>query len=304
LQPYGENCQESSDWPVLQIFKNELRNQYHYLSEVETQARMNIISIGEVLWDLFPDGPRIGGAPFNFAVHMRRLGHDVHFVSAVGDDALGRDALEAMRQQGLRTTNIEITPDLPTGTVTVELSCGEPRFTINTPAAYQHISAQEIDIAADWIYFGTLAQAAAPTLSTLRHLASQNPGARLFYDMNLRPNCWTREVVRELLSMADLVKVNEHEASTIDTTGKDRVCITRGKRGCTLRFDSFSVEVPGVPVNVADTVGAGDAWAAAFLHAYSAGQPLRRAGEFANRLGGLVASRPGGVPDWSLSELR
>jgi fructokinase len=266
---------------------------------------MNIISIGEILWDLFPEGPRIGGAPFNFSVHMLRLGHDVCFVSAVGDDDLGHTALNEVRRYGLAATHIQVVPGQPTGTVSVELEKGEPGFTINKPAAYEQLdlSGLHLDIAADWIYYGTLAQSSPSALSSLQTVMAANPGARLFYDMNLRPDHWTLDLVHDLLAAAHVVKVNESEAATVDTSRKERVCITRGERGCTLRFDSFSVEVPGVPVRVADTVGAGDAWAAGFLHAYSSGKPLRRAGEFANRLGALVASRPGGVPDWSLSEL-
>ena len=264
---------------------------------------MNIISIGEVLWDLFPDGARIGGAPFNFAANMRRFGHDVWFVSAVGDDELGHRVLAEMQQHALSTAQVGMTADSPTGTVSVELAAGEPRFTINRPAAYDIIQPGALDVAADWIYFGTLAQTSPGNLALLRRIASENPQAQLFYDVNLRPDNWTLDLVQELLSLAHVVKLNEEEASLIDTTRKQRVCITRGARGCTLRFDSFSTEVPGVPAQVADTVGAGDAWAAGFIHAYSSGQPLRKAGEFANRLGALVASRPGGAPGWSPDEI-
>ena len=123
--------------------------------------------------------------------------------------------------------------------------------------------------------------------------------------MNLRRGCYTPELVRELLSLAAAVKVNDDEAELFPDLGQaSSVAITRGERGCEVRIGSDHAECPGYPVKVVDTVGAGDAFAAAFLHGLAAGWSAAQTGDFANRLGALVASRPGATPEWSLRELK
>jgi fructokinase len=153
-------------------------------------------------------------------------------------------------------------------------------------------------------------------------LLESYPDARRFYDINLRKDSYTAPLVLELLELADVVKLNDDElvhvqqmfgtshASIERFCGDyashfrwDAVCVTRGERGCAILKGREYVEVPGVPVKVADTVGAGDAFAAAFLHGFDQDWPAAKIGEFANRLGAIVASRPGGVPEWSWSEL-
>jgi fructokinase len=130
------------------------------------------------------------------------------------------------------------------------------------------------------------------------------PGARRFYDVNLRSGCYTPELVRELLSLADAVKLNDDEAELFPDLGQaPSVAITRGERGCAVRIGNDRAECPGYTVKVVDTVGAGDAFAAAFLHGLAAGWSAAKTGDFANRLGALVASRAGAVPEWSPGEL-
>src|SRR5262249_49683873 len=117
---------------------------------------MKILTVGEILWDGFPDAAHLGGAPFNFAVHVHRLGHEVYFASAVGDDDRGRRALGKMQELGLSTEFVRTISGQPTGTVTVRLDTrGEPDFTIHRPAAYDFLEIP--DIRAEWVYFGTLA---------------------------------------------------------------------------------------------------------------------------------------------------
>jgi fructokinase len=158
-----------------------------------------------------------------------------------------------------------------------------------------------------------------PRIYALRHCY---PDARRFYDINLRKDSYTAPLVMELLHHADVVKLNDDELVQVqqmigtshtsiedfcrDTASRfrwDAVCVTRGERGCAILKGDEYVEVPGVPVQVVDTVGAGDAFAAAFLHGLDQGWPAEKIGGFANRLGALVASRAGGVPEWSMREL-
>ena len=273
--------------------------------------QMTILSIGEILWDVFPDKERLGGAPFNFAVHAHRLGHRVIFLSAVGDDERGRAALGRAAELGLTTEFLQVAGDQPTGSVSVRLDAeGKPDFTIHRPAAYDCLTLDGgqlqrlAEARPDWIYFGTLYAMEGRSRETLRRLMDAVPDARRFYDVNLRRGCYTPELVGELLSLADAVKVNDDEAELFPDMGEARsMAITRGERGCQVRIGDDRAECPGYTVKVADTVGAGDAFAAAFVHGLASGWSAARTGDFANRLGALVASRAGAVPKWSPAEL-
>ena len=258
---------------------------------------MNVLAVGEILWDIFPDGERLGGAPFNFAVHMHRLGHEVIFASAVGDDDRGRRALRRMSELGLSTDFVSIVRGQPTGTVSVSLDRGEPDYVIHRPAAYDFLEVPQIE--ADWLYFGTLAW--------LKRAATIGSGAtpKMFYDLNLRKDSYTQELVETLLRCADVVKLNENELAYTgrslvqlrDDYSLDACCVTRGERGCAILVGDDYAECPGVPITVADPVGAGDAFAAAFLHGLDQRWPAKQIGEFANQAGAFVASRPGAIPN-------
>jgi fructokinase len=273
--------------------------------------QMTIFSIGEILWDVFPDTVRLGGAPFNFAVHAHRLGHRVIFLSAVGDDERGRAALERAAGLGLSTDFIQVVAGRPTGSVSVRLDEeGHPDFTIHRPAAYDCLTLDEpqlqrlAELRPDWIYFGTLYAAQGCARDVLRRLMDAVPDARRFYDVNLRRGSYTPDLVRELLALADAVKMNDGEAEQFPDLGEvPAVAITRAEQGSAVRIGNDRAECTGYPVKVADTVGAGDAFAAAFLHGLASGWNAAKTGDFANRLGALVASRAGAVPEWSPGEL-
>ena len=311
---------------------------------------MKIISLGEILWDVFPDAQHLGGAPFNFAAHARRLGHDVFFVSAVGDDDRGRAALAKMEQLNLSTRFVQRLTSAATGIVSVRLdAAGQPTFTIHRPAAYDLVSLSPGDLAeisappADWIYFGTLHQMSPGARDLLAAVIGANPRARRFYDINLRPDSYQPALVQDLMKRASVVKLNDAEVRTVEdlfglfplsggstrlsrsprsleefcrtsaeTYGWEAVCVTRGAQGCALLIGDEYTEVDGYPVEVADTVGSGDAFAAAFVHGLSGGWTGRRTsgwtpaeiGDFANRVGALVASRHGAIPSWTIEECR
>lgn len=289
---------------------------------------MKVISIGEVLWDVVGQQEHLGGAPFNFAAHLKRLGNEVWFVSAVGADTRGARVLERMEAMGLATRYISRNADLATGAVTVTLRPdGQPQFVIHRPAAYDFPRLSSSDLqelgsqSTDWIYFGTLLQMSLPAKTLTLQLLSAFPKARRFYDVNLRTGCWTLGLVRELMAHATIVKLNEEEVVELARAfgtrhnsleefcrsyaakfGWQGVCVTRGVLGCVLLLGEDYAEVEGYPVKVADAVGAGDAFAAAFLHGLGSGWTPARIGDFANRVGALVASRSGAIPDWELEE--
>jgi fructokinase len=286
---------------------------------------MKILSLGEILWDVFDDAERLGGAPFNFAVNAKRLGHDVQFVSAVGDDLRGQRALAAMEEHGLPRDFVRCVQGKPTGVVEVRLdSEGHPAFTIERPAAYDFATLSEADLEAisrwspDWVYFGTLHQLSAGGRTVTARALEACAGARRFYDVNLRKDSYTPELVSELMREATVLKLNEEElpvlaeicgapASPIEAfcrwTGHEAVAVTLGARGCAALIGAEYVEAPGYRVKVKDTVGAGDAFAAAFLHGLGNAWPAAEVADFANRVGALVASRPGALPEWSLKEI-
>lgn len=289
---------------------------------------MKIVSLGEILWDVFSDAEYLGGAPFNFAAHAHRLGHEVFFVSAIGRDRRGALALERLRQLGLSDRFVGRTSEAPTGIVPVNLdSAGQPHFTIERPAAYDCVSVSKDDLAelstppADWIYFGTLHQTSAHARDALASILEANPAARRFYDVNLRANSYDRALVERLLALSNVVKLNDEEAAILqelygeqpagveafarrwaERFGWQALCVTRGAAGCAVLTGGEYAEVAGFPVPVADTVGAGDAFSAAFVHGLASGWRPAEIGECANRVGALVASRRGAIPDWSVAE--
>lgn len=289
---------------------------------------MRIVSIGEILWDVFPDAERLGGATFNFSYHATRLGHEVAFVSAVGDDARGRAALARAAELGLRTDFIQTQASAATGVVSVSVdAAGQPDFLIHRPAAYDAVRLDNDALERlnawrpDWLYFGTLHQAEAASHAETRKLIEALPGAQRFYDINLRRDCFTRDLIGALMPLAGVVKLNEDEAAAIDGMfgvrngslarftefwsekfGWKAVAVTRGAHGCAVRIGHDYAEPEGFAVQVTDTVGAGDAFAAALLHGLNEGWDAKRIGRFANRVGGVVASLAGGTPPWTPDE--
>ena len=291
---------------------------------------MRIVSIGEVLWDVIGDQEHLGGAPFNFAAHARKLGHDVHFVSAVGCDERGGRVLERMAHMDLSTRFVRRAEGFPTGIASVTLDVsGQPSFRIEHPAAYDFPELTPEDLeellspAPDWIYFGTLLQMSSQAHEVTGRLLAAKSGARCFYDVNLRPSCYEPLLVQDLMSQATVVKLNDEEVLMVDRMcgrshatledfcrdyaalfGWEAVCVTRGAEGCVLLAGAEVFNSPGYRVQVADTVGAGDAFAAALVHGMGSGWSPVQVSDFANRVGAVVASRPGAIPHWTMDDIK
>jgi fructokinase len=291
---------------------------------------VRIVSIGEVLWDVIGDKEYLGGAALNFSAHAAQLGHTVFFVSAVGKDERGRRVLERMGELGLTTQFVHEIDAYPTGLVTVELNAaGVPKFTLHHPAAYDAPELSEGDLSTllspkpDWIYFGTLFQMSPQAKQLTYQLIDSHCGARLLFDVNLRKDSYTAPLVRKLMARAQVVKLNEDEAREIDKMlgraprsledfcraytkefGWQSVCITRGEKGCVMLVNGEYAQADGYTVQSQDTVGAGDAFAAAFIHGLTLQWPAQEIADFANRVAALVASRPGGTPSWNVEEAK
>jgi fructokinase len=291
---------------------------------------MQVVSIGEILWDIFPNQELLGGAALNFSVNVARLGDSVSLMTAVGQDTRGQAACNTMKSLGLSTDFVQVVAHRPTGLARVSTSPdGEPCFEIPRPAAFDEVSftRETLDSAMhlkpDWLYFGTLMQVEPHVEHGTETLRQMLPGVRCFYDMNLRQGNWNFPLVQRLCRMASVLKLNESEAKTVgglsgiaatvftlesfckfmaDRYEIDTICITLGDAGCYVYENGSSHTISGYPIAVRDTVGAGDAFAAAFLHGYHHGWPVAQTARFANALGSIVASRAGATPHWSMQE--
>ncbi len=291
-------------------------------------ARQRVLVVGEVLWDLFPDSVRLGGAALNFAAHTKRLQHKPLLISAVGRDELGEEAARAITTLGLDTSFLQITERFKTGTASVQLGpCDQTSFVIERPAAYDAVELSDSQIQQiiswqpDWFYYGTLFPSSVAGKDVLDRLFQAVPQARRLYDLNLRPASDSPDLVSELLRQANVVKLNEEELKPVHTFtglppeteefcragieryGWDAVCVTLGARGCAMLAGGEYVEAGGHRVDVADTVGAGDAFAAAFMHGIASNWPTAEIAEFSNRVGALVASVHGAIPNWTIEEV-
>lgn len=286
------------------------------------ESTYKVVGLGEILWDLLPAGRQLGGAPANFAYIATLLGDQGIAASRLGDDVLGHEARRQITGLRLSTAYLQTDAVHPTGTVNVELDArGQPRFEIGEHVAWDFLewtpSWQELAAQADAVCFGSLAQRAPVSRSTIQSfLRAMRPEALRVFDVNLRQHFFTREVLARSLEVASVVKVNHEELPRIleilnldagdDCSSARRlaglhdlqlVCVTRGPRGSLIVNRKGDVaEHPGFRVHIGDTVGAGDAFTAAMVHQYLRHAPIDRMNEGANRMGAWVASQVGAMP--------
>lgn len=279
-----------------------------------------IVGIGELLWDILPGGRQLGGAPGNFAWHAQSLGHEGCVFSSVGDDPEGREAIERIAALGLATDGISIDPIHSTGrsTVTVDDE-GVPSFRVHEDAAWDYIpmgpALEKAAPRVDAVFFGTLGQRAAKARQTTQaFLERLRPDSVRLFDLNLRPPWYGSVIIESGLAAATVVKLNTDELAVVSRLaglqGSEpgrmaqlaeqfdlrAVALTRGPLGSMLYMDGgLSVE-PAVPVKVVDTVGAGDAFAAALVAGILEGRDLDVINRRANRVASFVCSRPGATP--------
>lgn len=261
-----------------------------------------ILGLGELLWDVLPEGPRLGGAPANFSVMAGRLGNHGVLLSRIGRDDLGRKAIETLDPIAVDAGFVETDPVHETGRVTVALQDGQPRYTIHQPAAWDFLELTDewVRLAerADALCFGSLAQRGLESRQTIQTLAAQagSKCVRVF-DVNLRAPFYSGEVIQESLELATVMKMNDAEVPLVlgllglpggDGDGPDgeatnalrqgaermlvefptlqMVAVTRGGQGSLLVTREEWHSHPGLPVKVVDTIGAGDAFTAAMTH--------------------------------------
>ncbi len=287
--------------------------------EEKSRGTNLIVSVGEVVWDLFPDRRVLGGAPINVAYHLNSLGAEVAVITRIGSDALAAETIHSLADLGLPLSGLQRDSILPTGRVKVTISAAdhEPSFDIVAPAAWDAIEYEPVgDLLGEKSFslvFGTLAQRDPRSREAIRQLRQR--AKNRFYDVNLRPPFTTPALVLDSLGGADLVKMNGNELlqvgkwAAIDAEEKKMVAqrllkkynvavlaITEGADGAWLMVGEQFYEHPGFAVTVADTVGAGDAFFATLIEGYLQQRSWDECLERANRRGSYVAGQNGATP--------
>jgi fructokinase len=283
-----------------------------------------IVGLGEVLWDVFPDGPRFGGAPANFVCSVAGLGQDqfeVAMASSVGNDELGRRALDQLRQHGVDVSAVTQL-DAPTGQVHVSLDPqGHASYEFASNTAWDHLAwsdtLERLARRADVVCFGTLGQRSDASKQTIRQFVSSTPpGSLRLLDVNLRSPYWNEEVILQSLSLANALKLNDAElpviAGLLKLQGTDEaileqilrqhslriVALTRGAKGSLLiRADGTHSDLAGQPVAVVDTVGAGDAFTAAMAIGVLRELSLQALHRWASDVAAYVCTQAGATPE-------
>jgi fructokinase len=289
-----------------------------------------ILGIGELLWDVLPEGARLGGAPANYSVMAGRLGDHAAILSRIGRDALGDDALRVLKAFPVDCGQLQLDAEQPTGRVTVQLEDGQASYIFHQPVAWDFFepTAAWLDEAAraDAVCFGSLAQRSVQSRRTIHALVrATRPECRRIFDVNLRAPFYSAEIMRESLKLATVVKLNDAETPLVldllglglapslregaerllaEFAGLTLVAITRGGEGSLLAGRSEWDEHPGISTRVADTIGAGDAFTAAMTHYLLRGAPLTTLNEAGNRWGSFVASQAGAMPEIGSEVLR
>lgn len=286
---------------------------------------LKAVAYGEVLWDVFANEKKIGGAPLNVALRMKTLGCEVAMISCVGNDEDGEAIISHVKSLGLETDTIVRAADFPTGLVQVTLSeRGSASYEISYPSAWDKIVLNDLARSsvsdADVLIYGSLVCRDEVSRLALEELLQ----AEIFkvFDVNLRKPHYSYQMLEQLMHSADFIKFNDEELLEItaamkspfntleenmmfiaEKTNVTAMCVTRGKHGALLMWKGQLFENAGYPVEVADTVGAGDSFLAALITTLLTGKEPQYAIDFACATGALVAEAPGANPEIPYSKI-
>lgn len=283
------------------------------------KKRFNVAGIGELLWDVFPTHKRLGGAPANFAYHCSGLGATAWPVSCVGADPLGELICNTLREKGVDTRYVMESGAYPTGTVEVVLNAGKPSYDIRENVAWDHIvCGNELNAFAatlDAVCFGSLSQRAGESRGAIRSFLQHVPHDALkIFDVNLRQEFYSKELIEESLKRANILKLSDEElpvlAGYFDLQGgtlaqltqlRERfdlklIAYTRGPDGSLLVGSGEVDDSAGLVTKAVDSVGAGDSFTAALCMGLLRGWALKKVNEFANEVATFVCSQKGATP--------
>jgi fructokinase len=276
-----------------------------------------ITCFGEILWDVLPTSKQAGGAPMNVAADLRNFGLNAQLISRVGNDELGLELLDFLTQKGIPTELVQVGQTHLTGVAKANVSnANEVSYKILQPVAWDYIFLEfpllEAVRQSDLFVYGSLAARSAQTHETL--LALLNVAPRTIFDVNLRAPHYERATIDELMSYADMAKLNEHELAELagwytaetdlrscmedlrDRYRLDTLCVTLGAEGAVLLDETGFYRQACFPVEVEDTIGSGDAFLAAFLYKMLQGETPQQTLEFACATGAYVATQRGATP--------
>ncbi len=286
---------------------------------------MKVTSFGEVLWDDFPGGKVLGGAPLNVLVRLRSLGVDTSMISSRGDDADGEELLRQIESKNVNTDLLQVCKDQATSLVKVHLdACGSASYEIVYPCAWDRIQVEEAALQrvaeSDAFIYGSLSTRDEVSRKTLEQLVEK--AKFKIFDVNLRPPHYDTDRLLEMMKKADLVKLNDDELYELSKaygskhnsieqniqflaklSGTPRICVTLGSHGAIYFENGEFYRHCGYRVKVADTVGSGDSFLAGLTYKLLNNTPPQEAVSFACALGALVASHHGATPEISLKEV-
>lgn len=286
---------------------------------------LKAVAYGEVLWDVFANEKKIGGAPLNVALRMKTLGCEVAMISCVGNDEDGKAIIDQVKSLGLETAAIIKSEEFPTGLVNVTVNeRGSASYEISYPSAWDKIVlndfAKKKVLDADVLIYGSLVCRDEVSRESLKELLQTK--AYKVFDVNLRKPHYSYEMLEQLMHSSDFIKFNDEELLEItaamnsqftslednmhfiaERTKVTAMCVTRGKHGALLMWNGQIFENGGYPVEVADTVGAGDSFLAALITSLLTGKEPQYAIDFSCAIGALVAEAPGANPEISYSKI-
>jgi fructokinase len=285
---------------------------------INNRKKVSVVCFGEVLFDVFPTHKKIGGAPLNVAIRLASLGIQSQIISRIGNDEIGKELLQYIKDHKVNSSSIQIDKDLKTGEVIVQLNDkGSASYTINYPVAWDKIvetPEDEIIVKkADALVFGSLVCRDSVSQNTLFELI--NYAKYTVFDVNLRAPFYTKEVLNHLMHEADFIKFNDDEIYEIseylkssfhsleqnihfiaEQTSTKHICVTKGSHGAVLYYNNQFYYNSGYKIKVTDTVGAGDSFLAGLLSKLLAKEDPQKAIDFACAIGALVAQKEGANP--------
>jgi fructokinase len=285
--------------------------------------KFRITGIGEILWDMLPDGKMLGGAPANFCFHTQNLGAEAAIVSAIGRDAAGSEMEEILRSRGIKAL-INKPANKPTGIVTVKLEAGIPTYNIHENVAWDFIDLDDASkkwiVSSDAICFGTLAQrSSVSSQAILQALDLADSAALKIFDINLRQQYYSAELIKKSLLKANVLKINDEELEVItglfglrgseeekvqqlmENYNLDYLALTLGSRGSRLFSPTEESYLPVPKVKVVDTIGAGDSFTAMMAMELLRKKPLAEIHSSATAYAALICKHKGATPaiKWS-----
>jgi len=288
--------------------------------------KIKAVCFGEVLWDIFPDKARIGGAPLNVASRLSATGIKTEIISRIGTDQKGKEILAYLKSNNVGTENIETDATYPTGMVKVTLSSsGSATYEISYPSAWDKIEVSGSSMnsvkKADVFIFGSLVCRDEISRNTLFHLLET--AKYKVFDINLRPPHYQKEALQQLMQKADFIKFNDEELFEIaamfgslfnsleqnllfisEKTNTKSICVTKGSHGAVLLSEGKLYYNSGYKIKVKDTVGAGDSFLASLIAKLLTKENPQKALDYACAVGALVAGSEGANPKLEVEEIK